>query len=78
DNGLARIDPNSLAVLALRRAEGVVFPTYWTASAARTERGELLFGGGGGMTIVQPDQLQAWAYRPRVLISDVKLGGQSV
>ncbi|MDP1222843.1 two-component regulator propeller domain-containing protein, partial [Klebsiella pneumoniae] len=27
DNGLARIDPNSLAVLALRRAEGVVFPT---------------------------------------------------
>jgi len=24
------IDPDTLAVRALRRAEGVVFPTYWT------------------------------------------------
>ena len=78
DNGLARIDPQTLAVLALRRAEGVVFPTYWTASAARTERGELLFGGGGGMTVVQPEKLQPWTYRPNVLVSDVKLGGQLV
>lgn len=76
DNGLARIDIDSLAVLALRRAEGVVFPTYWTASAARTQRGELLFGGAGGMTVVLPEKLQAWAYRPSVLVTDVKLGGQ--
>ncbi|MBI3346470.1 MAG: diguanylate cyclase [Burkholderiales bacterium] len=78
DNGLARIDPQSLAVLALRRAEGVVFPTYWTGSAARTERGELLFGGAGGMTVVQPHRLQAWTYGAGVLISDVTLGGQHV
>jgi diguanylate cyclase (GGDEF)-like protein len=75
DNGLARIDPQTLAVLALRRAEGVVFPTYWTGSAARTERGELLFGGAGGMTVVQPEKLQPWTYQPSVLVTDVKLGG---
>lgn len=78
DNGLARVDAKTLAVVALRRAEGVVFPTYWTASAARTASGELLFGGGGGMTVVQPDQLQAWTYLPRVLVTDIKLGGQAV
>ena len=76
DNGLARVDAQTLAVLALRRAEGVVFPTYWTGSAARTARGELLFGGAGGMTVVQPEKLQTWTYRPGVLVTDVKLGGQ--
>ena len=78
DNGLARIDARTLKVTALRRAEGVLFPTYWTGSAARTARGELLFGGAGGMTVVEPDKLQSWIYRPRVLVTDVKLGSRSV
>ncbi|MFN3302248.1 MAG: two-component regulator propeller domain-containing protein [Roseateles sp.] len=77
DNGLARVDPRTLAVTALRRAEGVVFPTYWTGSAARTQRGELLFGGAGGMTVVLPEKLQTWTYRPAVLVSEVKLGGRT-
>lgn len=78
DNGLARIDAGRLTVRALRRAEGVVFPTYWTGAAARTERGELLFGGAGGMTVVLPEKLQAWDYRPEVLVSDVQIAGRSV
>ncbi|MBV8033773.1 ligand-binding sensor domain-containing diguanylate cyclase [Roseateles sp.] len=78
DDGLARIDAGTLAVHALRRAEGVVFPTYWTGAAARTERGELLFGGAGGMTVVMPEKLQAWTYRPQVLVTDVQIGGRSV
>ena len=76
DNGLARIDGRTLEVLALRRAEGVVFPTYWTGSAARTAAGELLFGGAGGMTAVLPEKLQTWDYRPQVLVTGVTLGGQ--
>jgi len=78
DDGLARIDADSLTIHALRRAEGVVFPTYWTGAAARTERGELLFGGAGGMTVVLPERLQAWSYRPQVLVADVQIGGRSV
>ncbi|MFT7773992.1 two-component regulator propeller domain-containing protein [Roseateles sp.] len=78
DDGLARIDTGTMTVHALRRAEGVVFPTYWTGAAARTERGELLFGGAGGMTVVLPEKLQAWDYRPQVLVADVQVGGHSV
>ncbi len=78
DNGLARISPGNLAVRALRRAEGVVFPTYWTGSAARTPEGELLFGGAGGMTIVRPERLHAWQYNPAVVVTDLKLGGRSL
>ncbi len=78
DNGLALVDPATLAVRALRRAEGVVFPTYWTGAAARTPDGELLFGGAGGMTIVRPERLQPWRYRPPVVVTDVQVGGKSV
>jgi len=78
DGGLARIDPERMAVRALRRAEGVVFSTYWTGSAARTERGELLFGGAGGMTMVLPDKLQSWDFRPQVLLVDVQVGGRAL
>lgn len=78
DNGLARIDPVRMTAHALRRAEGVVFPTYWTGAAARTERGELLFGGAGGMTVVLPEKLQTWNYRPQVLVVDVQIAGSSV
>jgi len=76
DNGLAMVDPATLATRALRRAEGVVFPTYWTGSAARTPEGELLFGGAGGMTIVRPDRLQAWDYRPPVVVTEIRVDGK--
>lgn len=78
DDGLALIDPATLKLRSLRRAEGVVFSTYWTGAAARTERGELLFGGAGGMTVVRPEKLQTWGYLPRVLVADVQIGGRSV
>ncbi len=78
DNGLAVIDPGSLAVRSLRRAEGVVFATYWTGSAARTDEGELLFGAAGGMTIVRPGAVRSWDYRPPLLVTDLQVGGKSV
>ena len=78
DDGLARIDAQRLTARALRRAEGVVFPTYWTGSAARTDRGELLFGGAGGMTVVLPERLQTWNFAPQVLLVDVQVGGRGV
>lgn len=78
DSGLATVDPASHAIRPLRRAEGVVFPVYWSGSAARTADGELLFGGAGGITIVRPEQLQPWTYRPAVVVTDLQVGGKSV
>jgi diguanylate cyclase (GGDEF)-like protein len=78
DNGLAVIEPSTLSVRSMRRADGVVFATYWTGAAARTERGELLFGAAGGMTIVRPDEVRPWTYRPRVVVSDLQVGGRDV
>ena len=78
DNGLAVIDPQTLAARGLHRAEGALFATYWTGSAARTPEGDLLFGGAGGLSIVRPDRLQAWDYRPPVVVSALHVGGRPV
>ncbi|HMC15549.1 MAG TPA: diguanylate cyclase, partial [Albitalea sp.] len=76
DSGLAVVDPDTLEVRALRRAEGVLFPIYWTGSAALSADGDLLFGGAGGMTILQADKLQRWRYRPKVVVTDLRIGGK--
>lgn len=78
DNGLAVIDPTTLAVRSLRRAEGVAFATYWTGSAGRTQRGELVFGALGGMTIVRPERLHPSSYRPPVVLTEVQVGGREL
>ena len=75
DDGLAVVDVESLTIRALRRAQGVAIPAYWGASGAATAAGEMLFGGGGGLTIVQPPLLQPWRYPAPVAITDLQVGG---
>lgn len=78
DNGLAMIDPDTFAVRALRRADGVAIAIYGADSGAVTRQGELVFGGVGGMTVLQPGTIAAWHYRPPVVVTDIRIGGRSV
>ena len=78
DNGLAVVDPASFAIHALQRAEGVVISNYFYGSGAVTAAGELLFGGVGGLTVVQSDRLNPWSYQPPVVVTDVRIGGKAV
>ena len=75
DANLARIDPRSFAIDTFGPADGVHIPTYWTASGARTAAGELVFGGLSGVTVLRPERLSPWHYRPpvvatRILVND--------
>jgi ligand-binding sensor domain-containing protein/signal transduction histidine kinase len=76
DNGLAVIDPATFTIRALRRADGATISNYVAGSGAVTDAGELLFGGSEGLTVVQPDRLKPWTYRPPVVVTDVRIGGQ--
>jgi diguanylate cyclase (GGDEF)-like protein len=78
DNGLAVIDPANFAVKAFKESDGVEIATYWSSSGASTESGDLIFGGIGGMTVVQPDDVSPWHYRPPVAISEIRVGGKPV
>lgn len=70
DDGVARISPDDLSVAALHGADGLGISTYWTNSAAATKTGELIFGGVGGLTIIQPDELQPWSFKPPVVVTN--------
>lgn len=78
DNGIAVIDPADLTVRALRRADGVAIKGYWTGAGDRTADGALIFGGVGGMTVVRPELIHPWRYRPPVVVTGVRLGGKPV
>ncbi len=77
-NGLAVIGPESLAVRSLHAADGVAIHTFRVGSGTTTPDGELLFGGLGGLTIVQPRPIADWTYDPPVVISDLRVGGRDM
>jgi len=78
DDGLAVIDPTSFAVRALRHAEGSALLDYFTGSGATDLAGEPLFGAKGGLSVVRGDLLSDWTFRPPVVVSDIRLGGNPV
>lgn len=75
DANLARIDARSFAIRTFGPADGVHIPTYWTAAGVRTAADELVFGGLSGVTVLRPERLSQWHYRPpvvatRLLVND--------
>jgi diguanylate cyclase (GGDEF)-like protein len=78
DNGIAVVNPGDLNVRALRRADGVAIKGYWVGAGDRMADGALIFGGGGGITVVHPDKIKTWHYLPPVVVTGVRLGGKSV
>jgi ligand-binding sensor domain-containing protein/signal transduction histidine kinase len=78
DNGLAFINGRDFSVRALSRADGVAINTYWSNAGALTRHGELLFGGIGGLTVVQPALLRLWSYQPPLVISEIRVKGKPV
>jgi len=75
DEGLVVVDSKTFAVRALRRAEGLGITYYWINSGATTPAGELLFGGLGGLTAIDPSRLKGWNYHPPVVVTDARVGG---
>jgi PAS domain S-box-containing protein len=75
DHGVAVIDPHTLSVRGLQRADGLAVTNYAPQSAAALPDGEIAFGGIGGVTILQPDAIRPWAFRPPVVITGLRVGG---
>jgi diguanylate cyclase (GGDEF)-like protein len=78
DDGLAVIDPDSLTVSrTLKSSDGQVITNYFEGSGTQLADGTLLFGGDGGVSVVEPERLTAWTYRPPVRVTEVKVGGRN-
>ncbi len=78
DNGIAVVDPGDFSVQALRRADGVAIKGYWNGAGDIMADGALVFGGMGGITVIRPDAILPWRYRPPVVITNMRLGGKDI
>ncbi len=76
DDGIAVLDETTMQVQrSLTPADGEVITNYWQGSAALLSDGTLMFGGEGGVSIIHPERLTDWTYKPPVRVTDIKVGG---
>ena len=78
DDGLALIDPVTLAVRTLQQPQGVLVLEHWTNSGAVTSTGELLFGGQAGLTVVRPAAYKDSHYSAPLVVSEIRVGEKSL
>lgn len=78
DDGIAVIDPGTFTIRMLQNPDGVGIQVHWAPAGARTSAGELLFGGAGGVTLIRPERLDEWSYRPPIVITNVRVGGKLI
>ena len=77
EEGLISIDVDSLRIRAFRRGDGVAINSYWVYSGTVTKKGEMLFGGSGGMTVVIPQLVKnTTQYQAPVVVTDARIGGK--
>ena len=70
-------DPKQMQLYPLTKADGMDIGATWVGSFAQTRDGYLLFGGSQGMAIIDPAQFEAWNFQPSVVVSELKINGQS-
>lgn len=78
DGGFAVIDPDSLAITSVLRADGAAIMSYWINSGAATTGDEFVFGGAGGITVVRPSLYREEHYLPPVAVTDIRIQGKEV
>ena len=69
-------DPATDRLDELTAADGADLGIGWFLSRAKTADGRLLFGGSNGILVVRPEQFDASAYQPPVVISELQINGQ--
>jgi ligand-binding sensor domain-containing protein/signal transduction histidine kinase len=68
--GLARVDPDTGRYKNYAANDGLTDGSYFVGSAARGADGELHFGGVGGMTSFQPEDIHDNPFPPTVVVTD--------
>jgi diguanylate cyclase (GGDEF)-like protein len=76
DDGLARVRGSDLSVDAFGAERGVGIQVYWTNSAGMASDGSVIFGGTGGVTIVDPRQPKRASGPPAIAVTELKVGNE--
>ncbi len=74
DEGVAKIDPESLRITGFNGLDGLAIASHFVNSGARLPDGSLLFGGLGGINVVHPDRFVDLASVPHVVPVSLRIG----
>ena len=78
DDGLASVDTSSLAIHALKPADGAVLRDYFVGARGTTSAGEALLGAKDGFTVIRPGSFAIARTKPRIVITDLRVAGVAV
>jgi diguanylate cyclase (GGDEF)-like protein len=78
DEGFVRIRPDTMQVDPFVGSDGVAITGYWSNSGGRMQSGELIFGGVGGFTVIRPELVKTYNYKPPIVVTNIQLGGKNL
>ena len=73
----AVLDPVTMRLIEVNKADGLDLGTAWIGSYAKTRDGLLLMGGTLGVALINPAQLRMWNYQPPVVLTGLKINGKA-
>ena len=75
DVGIVRIAQDTLEIEPLGLADGLGMQVFWSSSVGVTPSGDVLFGGNGGLTIIDPRHAaRRQSPPPRLVVTELRLG----
>jgi signal transduction histidine kinase/ligand-binding sensor domain-containing protein len=78
NDGLARFDPETEEFFVIREAAGLTGNRFFANSVHAGPRGELLFGGPTGVTIIEPERIDRRPFRPAVALTRFRIRSEEV
>ena len=77
-NGISRIDPAQETFKNFDAHDGQQEGRYNWASAFKSKRGEIFFGGGKGLTSFFPSKLNDNPFPPQIVLTDIRIFNESL
>lgn len=71
------IHPDKMQMTLFDKVDGHNLGTSWLGAYSQTRDGLMLFGGSQGVVILNPALLQAWHYQAPLVVTGLKINGQS-
>lgn len=75
--GRIRIDPRDGRARVLGAADGIDLSQQVWAAGSRLADGRLVFGGAGGLVLIDPARFMPWRFQPQVVLTSVELNGRT-
>jgi ligand-binding sensor domain-containing protein/signal transduction histidine kinase len=71
------LDPKTMHLTTLSKADGLDIGTAWIGSYGRTRDGMLMYGGTQGLALIEAERFAPWDYAPQLAVTDLQINGHA-